>query len=59
MINRVSPALIGCRSDGFGLMTFPTVRRRTSNVVTAINRIESASSQPPSIDWNTQKRVAG
>ena len=34
-------------------------RRRTSHTVTAISSAESTSSQPPSIHWNAQNRLAG
>ena len=36
-----------------------TARRRTSQTVTAMSRTDSASSQPPSIHWNAQNRLAG
>ena len=34
-------------------------RRRTSQTVAAISSTDSASSQPPSIHWNGQNRLAG
>ena len=34
-------------------------RRRTSQTVTAMSSTDSASSQPPSIHWNGQNRLAG
>jgi len=34
-------------------------RRRTSQTVAAMSSTDSASSQPPSIHWNAQSRVAG
>jgi hypothetical protein len=34
-------------------------RRRTSQTVAAMSRSDSASSQPPSIHWNGQNRLAG
>jgi len=34
-------------------------RRRTSQTVVAMSSTDSASSQPPSIHWNAQNRVAG
>jgi hypothetical protein len=44
-----------CRGAG------PThvARRRTSQTVAAMRTRESASSQPPSIHWNCQNRLAG
>jgi DNA-binding FadR family transcriptional regulator len=34
-------------------------RRRTSQTVAAMSSTDSASSQPPSINWNGQNRLAG
>ena len=34
-------------------------RRRTSQTVAAMSTTDSASSQPPSINWNDQNRLAG
>ena len=34
-------------------------RRRTSQTVAAMSSTDSANSQPPSIHWNAQNRVAG
>ena len=34
-------------------------RRRTSQTVTVMSSTDSASSQPPSIHWNGQNRLAG
>jgi hypothetical protein len=34
-------------------------RRRTSQTVAAMSSTDSASSQPPSIHWNGQNRLAG
>ena len=49
-----------CRQDrdksGHGVQA---TRRRTSHTVTAMSSTESASSQPPSIHWNGQNRLAG
>jgi hypothetical protein len=38
---------------------FQAARRRTIQMVRAIRIRESASSQPPSIHWNGQNRLAG
>jgi hypothetical protein len=35
-----------------------TARRRTIQTVTAINNTDGASSQPPSVHWNDQNRLA-
>ena len=34
-------------------------RRRTSQIVAPMRSRESASSQPPSMNWNDQNRLAG
>jgi hypothetical protein len=34
-------------------------RRRTSQTVAAMSSTDSTSSQPPSIHWNAQNRLAG
>ncbi len=34
-------------------------RRRTSQTVAAMSSPDSASSQPPSMNWNAQYRLAG
>lgn len=36
-----------------------TARRRTSQTVTPMSKTDSARSQPPSIHWNGQNRLAG
>jgi hypothetical protein len=38
---------------------FQAARRRTSQTVAAMSSTDSASSQPPSIHWNGQNRLAG
>jgi hypothetical protein len=38
---------------------FHTARRWTSQTVAAISSADSARSQPPSIHWNGQNRLAG
>ncbi len=38
---------------------FQAARRRTSRTVTAMSSADSTSSQPPSIHWNGQNRLAG
>jgi hypothetical protein len=43
---------LGCRA-------VHVARRRTSQTVAAMSRTDSASSQPPSIHWNGQNRLAG
>ncbi len=42
-----------------GCRVLQAARRRTSQTVAAIRSRESASSQPPSIHWNGQNRLAG
>ena len=39
--------------------TRQAARRRTSQMVAAMSRADSASSQPPSIHWKGQNRLAG
>ena len=46
-------------SDQSFLSQLQAARRRTSQTVAAIRIKDSASSQPPSIHWNVQKRLAG
>ena len=42
-----------------GLRAVQAARRRTSQMVTAMSRTDSASSQPPSIHWKGQNRLPG
>ena len=44
---------------GMPVITFQAARRRTNQTVTAISSTDKASSQPPSIHWNGQNRLAG
>ena len=46
------PGMWCCRS-------VQAARRRTNQTVTAMSSADSASSQPPSIHWNAQNRLAG
>jgi hypothetical protein len=48
-------AVIRCR----GWQAVQAARRRTSQMVAAMSSSDSASSQPPSIHWNGQNRLAG
>ena len=48
------------RPDGYGRGGMrQAARRRTSQMVAAMSSADSASSQPPSIHWNGQNRLAG
>ncbi len=42
-----------------GLTTLQVARRRTSHTVAAMSSTDSASSQPPSMTWKGQNRLAG
>jgi hypothetical protein len=42
-----------------GCQAAQAARRRTSQTVAAMSSTDSASSQPPSIHWNDQNRLAG
>jgi hypothetical protein len=58
LVARVIGAVVAGR---FG-QRFPALqaaRLRTSQTVAAMRRRDSASSQPPSIHWNGQNRLAG
>jgi hypothetical protein len=50
---------VGDAHSGSSHRGVQTARRRTKQMVTAISSIESASSQPLSIHWNGQNRLAG
>jgi hypothetical protein len=44
---------------GRGCQAAQVARRRTSQTVAAMSSADSASSQPPSIHWKGQNRLAG
>jgi hypothetical protein len=48
-------------ADGLsrGCRVLQAARRPTTQTVTAMSSTDSASSQPPSIHWNGQNRLAG
>jgi hypothetical protein len=46
-------------AQGLARALVQAARRRTSQMVAAMSRIDSASSQPPSIHWKGQNRPAG
>src|SRR5260370_5029158 len=50
---------VGDAHSGSSHRGVQTARLRTNQMVTAISSIESASSQPLSIHWNGQNRLAG
>ena len=47
------------RTLGAARQALQAARRRTSQTVAAMSSADSASSQPPSIHWNGQNRLAG
>ena len=55
------PGSLTVAEDRFvqGVPALQAARRRTSQTVAAMRSRESASSQPPSIHWNGQNRLAG
>jgi hypothetical protein len=44
---------------GCGFSSLQVARRRTSHRVTAMSSTDNPNSQPASIHWNAQNRVAG
>ncbi len=50
---------LGVLSSGAGGQAVQAARRRTSQTVAAMSSTDSASSQPPSIHWKGQNRLAG
>ncbi len=44
---------------GWGFTSLQVARRRTSHRVTAMSSTDNPNSQPASIHWNAQNRVAG
>ena len=58
----ISPDIVArCTRSGLGqvVAAFQAARRRTSQTVTAMRMRERTSSQPPSMNWNGQNRLAG